>query len=246
MKKDERVFAVHENGLGDYVVSMKFRSQINVSGIADLVKEMFEQSELYDIVKYYKPYFTVKRIDSSEEISQAFYDEEPEIIPKKFKPYRPAWSTKQEDIDYDTGVIGDKILDRPLTEEPEEVAIYRTDKDKKSKFPCQSCVKVDEACIPTDFEGGGCGKCPYYENRVWANILKEKEKKDRFITNKELAMWLSQGKGQVQDRRTGRISTDYYYFEYDDSQVDYMNIGIRKWGDDKWYEPTYNYCFGDK
>lgn len=150
----------------------------------------------------------------------------------------------QEDINYDTGVIGDKVLDRPLTEELEEVAIYRTNKDKKSKFPCQSCTKVDEACIPTDFEGGGCGKCPKYENRVWANILKEKEEKDRHITNKELAMWLAQGKGQVQDMRTGRISTNYYYFEYDDSQVDYMNIAVRKWGDDKWNYPTYGYCFG--
>jgi len=82
-------------------------------------------------------------------------------------------------------------------------------------------------------------------NRTYRIGSKESEK-DRHITNKELAMWLSQGKGQVQDRRTGRISTNYYYFEYDDAQIDYINIAVRKWEDDEWHEPTYNYCFGDK
>ncbi len=82
MKKDKRVVAVHKNGLGDYVISMKIRSQIDVSGVADLVKEMFEQSELYDIVKYNKPYFTVKRIDGGEEISQGCYEEPEEILSK--------------------------------------------------------------------------------------------------------------------------------------------------------------------
>ena len=80
--------------------------------------------------------------------------------------------------------------------------------------------------------------------RIKPETVKEEPKKDRYLTNKELAMWLAQGKGQVQDRRTGRISTNHYYFEYDDSQVDYINIGIRKWEDDKWHEPEYSYCFG--
>ena len=322
-KKDKRVVAVHKNGLGDYVVSMKIRSQIDLSGIADLVKEMFEQSELYDIVKYYKPHFTVQRIDSSEEISQGYCDEEPE----------------QEDIDYDTGVIGDKVLDRPLTEEPEEILskpgrIFPSDRgygdirsnkvmelyDKKyvyfewddklegKKVILAHTIKNIKEFVSSGDEGrffiaqkgnglpftNGICECefayydPNYEVKKaynegkklqWKYRNEEDWKdwdndscptffvdtngyelrvkpddcetdndylKDRFITNKELAMWLAQGKGQVQDRRTGRISTDYYYFEYDDSQVDYMNIGIRKWGDDKWHEPTYNYYFGVK
>lgn len=150
------------------------------------------------------------------------------------------WRNLHE-VDYDTGVIGDKVLDRPLTEKPEEVAIYRTEKDKKLKFPCQSCTKVDKMCIPTDFVGGGCGKCPKYEDRVWAKILNDKNQiKDRYLTNKELSMWLSKGNGLLMDKGTGRKSASYDYWE-EDKIVDYMNLAIRKWEDNEWHEPTYNY-----
>ena len=221
MKKDKRVVGVHRNGLGDYKISMSIRSQLDMSGIMDLVQEMFEQSELYDLVKYNKPYFSVKRIDSDEEISQGYYDEEP--IDKGSEEYEiPGFESKQK---------------KP---------IYNATSSKPYSFPCQSCTKINEKCIPTNFEGGGCGECPKYEDRVWANILKNKQPtKDRHLTNKELAMWLAQGKGLAMAKGTGRKSTSYDYWE-EDKTVDYMNLAVRKWEDEEWHEPTHNYCFGDK
>lgn len=313
MKKDRKVVAVHKNGLGDYVLSMKFRSQVNLSGIMDLVQEMFEQSKLYGLVKYYKPYLSVKRIDSDEEISQGYYDEEPEVIPKKFKPYKPLWSTEKTDnekemykgffrdieeriekqdipledkliiilvnmenmISYMRGGVNNDVHEfvnivresiKPNIVEPvkncrckeseeyeipgfeskQEKPTHNTSSSKPHSFPCQSCTKVNEECIPTDFEGGGCGECPKYEDRVWANILKNKKPtKDRYLTNKELAMWLAQGKGLAMDKGTGRKFTSYDYWE-EDKTVDYMNLDVRKWNDTEWNYPTYSYCFGEE
>ena len=81
-------------------------------------------------------------------------------------------------------------------------------------------------------------------NRAYRIGSKEPEK-DRYLTNKELSMWLSKGNGLAMDKGTGRKSTSYDYWE-EDKMVDYMNIAVRKWEDDEWHEPTYNYCFGDK
>lgn len=249
MKKGRKVVGVHKNGLGDYEINMKIRSQVDMSGIINLVQEMFEQSELYGLVKYNKPYLNIKRIDSGEEISQGYYDEKPEeIIPKKFKPYKPLWSTEKTD--------NEEEYEIPGFESKQEKPTYNATSSKPHTFPCRSCTKVDEECIPTNFEGGGCGECPKYEDRVWANILKNKEvrsqfeinkepTKDRHLTNKELAMWLAQGKGLAMDKGTGRKSTSYDYWE-EDKMVDYMNLAVRKWEDDNWHKPTYNYCFGDK
>lgn len=311
MKKDRRVVAVHKNGLGDYVLSMKFRSQVNLSGIMDLVQEMFEQSELYSLVKYYNPYLSVKRIDSGEEISECYFDEEPEV---KFKPYKPLWSTKKTDnekeiykrffrdikerikrqdipledkltitlidmgnmITYIEGGVDNDVREfvntvresiKPNIVEPvkncrckeseeyeipgfeskQEKSTYDATLSKHHTFPCRSCTKVDEKCIPTNFEGGGCGECPKYEDRLWANILKNKKpEKDRYITKKELAMWLSKGNGQWKHTKYNLIETFYVYVGQDDEGVDYMDIRVRKWEDDDWHEPTYNYCFGGK
>ena len=323
MKKDKRVVAAHKNGLGDYKISMSIRSQINMSSIMDLVQEMFEQSELYGLVKYNKPYFSVKRIDSGEEISQGYYDEEPEVIPKKFKPYKPLWSTEKTDnelemyknfikgveekikipgasiedklvvilIDienmmrYMEGDVDNDVFDfietvrenlKPNTIKPvkncrckeseeyeipgfeskQEKPTYNATSSKPHSFPCRSCTKVDEECIPTDFEGGGCGECPKYEDRVWANILKNKEMKaqfeinkepvkDRYLTNKELSMWLGQGNGQVMNKDTGRITTvSDHWSDDENNNVNYITIVVRKWEDEEWHKPTYGYCFG--
>lgn len=81
-------------------------------------------------------------------------------------------------------------------------------------------------------------------NRAYRIGSKEPEK-DRHLTNKELAMWLAQGKGLAMDKGTGRKSTSYDYWE-EDKMVDYMNIAVRKWNDTKWNYPTYGYCFGEE
>lgn len=82
-------------------------------------------------------------------------------------------------------------------------------------------------------------------NRAYRIGSKEPEK-DRYLTNKELAMWLAQGNGLATDKSTGRKAASYSYREDDDERVDYINMAVRKWEDDEWHEPTYNYCFGDK
>lgn len=134
----------------------------------------------------------------------------------------------------------------PGFESKQEKSTYNVIPSKPHSFPCQSCTKVDKECIPTDFEGGGCGECPKYEDRVWAKILNDKNQiKDRYLTNKELSMWLSKGNGLLMDKGTGRKSASYDYWE-EDKIVDYMNLAIRKWEDNEWHEPTYSYCFGDK
>ena len=135
----------------------------------------------------------------------------------------------------------------PGFESKQEKPTYNASSSKPHSFPCQSCTKVNEECIPTDFEGGGCGECPKYENRIWANILKNKEpEKDRYLTNKELTMWLAKDNGQWKHTKYDLIGTSYTYVGHDDEGVDYLNIRVRKWEDENWYEPTYNYCFGGK
>ena len=51
--------------------------------------------------------------------------------------------------------------------------------------------------------------------------LKEPEK-HRYITNKELAMWLAQGNGLATDKSTGRKAASYSYREDDNERVDYI------------------------
>ena len=82
-------------------------------------------------------------------------------------------------------------------------------------------------------------------NRAYRIGSKEPEK-DRYLTNKELAMWLAQGNGLATDKSTGRKAASYSYREDDNERVDYMNMAVRKWEDKEWHEPTYNYCFGDR
>lgn len=91
----------------------------------------------------------------------------------------------KHEIDYDTGIIDNEVLDRPLTKEPE---------------------------------------------------------KNRIITNKELGMWLAKGNGQFMNKRTGIIGCNHVYNTDDNMELDY-NFMVRRWGDEKWYDPTYNYCF---
>lgn len=59
-------------------------------------------------------------------------------------------------------------------------------------------------------------------------------------------MWLGQGNGQMCIKDNAIISTNYCYDLSDGFEIDYLNIRVRKWEDEEWHEPTYNYCFGDK
>lgn len=73
-------------------------------------------------------------------------------------------------------------------------------------------------------------------------VLNRPLEKNRYLTNKELAMWLSKGNGQFINKRTGIIGCNHVYNTDDNMELDY-NFMVRRWGDKKWYDPTYNYCF---
>lgn len=84
-------------------------------------------------------------------------------------------------------------------------------------------------------------------NRAYRIGSKEPEK-DRYLTNKELAMWLSKGNGQMMRESNEMITLTctYYYSTSSGNRIPYMDIKVRKWEDEEWHDATYNYCFGDK
>ena len=58
----------------------------------------------------------------------------------------------------------------------------------------------------------------------------------RLATNRELAMWLSKGNGEI---RMSDIKLTYHQYEKDDELV--TDILVRKWCDDGWHKPTCQY-----
>jgi len=68
--------------------------------------------------------------------------------------------------------------------------------------------------------------------------------KPRRATNRELARWLAQGNGEIQNLERGSILTALIYStneEHEDCLEDKM---VRKWSDTEWHEPTVDYLFG--
>lgn len=69
------------------------------------------------------------------------------------------------------------------------------------------------------------------------------------ITNKELAEWLAQGKGEWKHEPSNSGKTyDFYYFAPKDADrqitinKENQRIVVRKYGDAEWHSPTYDYC----
>ena len=58
----------------------------------------------------------------------------------------------------------------------------------------------------------------------------------RLATNRELAMWLSKGNGEI---CMSDIKLTYHQYDKDDEPV--TDILVRKWCDDGWYKPTRQY-----
>lgn len=59
----------------------------------------------------------------------------------------------------------------------------------------------------------------------------------RFVTNRELAMWLSKGNGEI--CMCSDIKLTYHQYENDNELV--TDILVRKWCDDGWHRPTRQY-----
>ena len=64
----------------------------------------------------------------------------------------------------------------------------------------------------------------------------------RRATNRELAMWLAKGNGEILDKKLGMVFTRYSYSELqaDDACVSHSDF-VRKWDDKEWHEPTIDY-----
>ena len=69
-----------------------------------------------------------------------------------------------------------------------------------------------------------------------------KTPKSRRATNRELAMWLAKGNGEILDKSLGMVFTRYSYSELqaDDACVSHSDF-VRKWDDKEWHEPTIDY-----
>ena len=59
----------------------------------------------------------------------------------------------------------------------------------------------------------------------------------RLVTNRELAMWLSKGNGEI--CMCSDIKLTYHLYENDNELV--TDILVRKWCDDGWHKPTRQY-----
>ena len=69
---------------------------------------------------------------------------------------------------------------------------------------------------------------------------------NELLTNRELAKWLAKGNGEY---HTGSYSNwrttiqiDFVYIDNEWSNKVDENIRVRKWEDEEWHRPTYEYC----
>lgn len=70
------------------------------------------------------------------------------------------------------------------------------------------------------------------------------------VTNRLLAKWLAEGNGEWKHSpsHSGIVYTTYKYFESEaDKQVSINSDGqiilVRRWEDEEWHSPTYDYLF---
>ena len=73
---------------------------------------------------------------------------------------------------------------------------------------------------------------------------------NRNITNKELAEWLPEGKGEWKHEpsNSGKVY-DFYWFDPKDADKritvngEGQRIVVKKYDDSEWHSPTEDYCF---
>lgn len=65
--------------------------------------------------------------------------------------------------------------------------------------------------------------------------------KPRRATNRELAKWLAQGKGEAKSSPAGRIVASIAYEGGVEDKRVCNSISVRKWDDTEWHEPTAEY-----
>lgn len=73
----------------------------------------------------------------------------------------------------------------------------------------------------------------------WSHVypIEWNKKPKKRLTNRELAMWLAKGNGQVK-YATGYVSAYHGYAEGIDHEETQEEIKVRKWDSTEWVEPT--------
>lgn len=117
------------------------------------------------------------------------------------------------------------------------------DPNYEYKLAYRNGKKVEALC--TDPEGD-----TYWREVLvpkWDDEVKYRIKKNELITYLELAEWLAKGNGVIFDPITNEVSTGLRFnrsFLVDKKVKD--GFLARKFGDDKWHEPTRDYIKGVK
>lgn len=88
-----------------------------------------------------------------------------------------------------------------------------------------------------------CRVVGYYNNSFAHCAAIPEEPKPRRATNRELAKWLAQGKGEYTNPKA-EYYDNYSSFSYKECNKDeevYVNFKVRKWDDAEWHEPDVQY-----
>ena len=132
-----------------------------------------------------------------------------------------------------------EILEPQVFDCPKTCVVWDIDNPSPNGFS----VKQVLAVLPMLFrEYAGIKPVITTDRTQWnfCALLPDPPKPHR-ATNRELAWWLAQGNGEMQNLERGSIVTTSVYShneEYEDCPESQM---VRKWSDTEWHEPTAEY-----
>lgn len=85
------------------------------------------------------------------------------------------------------------------------------------------------------------------DDGVWTQDMEYRiveEDDSDMITIRQLSMWLAKGNGEFKFKLSEFVDTSYAYNEKDvNKKIKHDTILVRRWGGNKWHEPTMEYCF---
>ena len=126
-----------------------------------------------------------------------------------------------------------EITTPQIVDPPKEMLVWSDEMFKMNKEPQKEIVYAvvklgtHYVAITSSYQWDYCAEIP-------------EEPKSKRATNRELSMWLAQGKGEkLYDNRI--IETNHKYDSCNESEPVNDYILIRKWDDTDWHEPTVDY-----
>lgn len=137
------------------------------------------------------------------------------------------------------GIELKKITEPQIYDPPKKMVVWNTQCNKIEERTVYAIVKdakgdtwaITHPCFIGDIL------------EYWAYCAEiPEETKPRRATNRELAKWLAQGNGEVQDKSS--LYCTFISFNYgpkleDNPVIEYYKV--RKWDDTEWHEPTVDY-----